>query len=112
MYIMYLSVLRSKRILTLFICSSIYENVLAPLMLKDEEWQKVAEFEAVLKHMNVLAMQVQGESAAEVGLIWFRVVLCRAKLKNYLLFKVFDISQSWTPQTPMKDILTVQLTRD
>jgi hypothetical protein len=79
MHRIFVSILRSKRLPTISICSSEYSNLLGPFDLNGKEWQLIAEFESVLHHMNVLAMEVQADTAAEVAWSWFTVVICRAK---------------------------------
>jgi hypothetical protein len=112
MYRMFISVLRSKRLLTLFIYSSCYANSLSAHNLTNDKWQLVAEFEAVLRNMNVLAMEVQTEMSAEVAMSWYMISICRAKLQNSKRVKVFDIDMNWTPEKAIKDIPTVLLARE
>jgi hypothetical protein len=111
-YIMVLSALRSKYLLTLFVYNSKFTDILLPLNLSPDEWQQTAEYESVLRHMNVLAMEVQKDDPAAVAFTWLEISICRQQLVSRKSFRVFDLNRKWTPQTPVKDIPRTSLKRE
>jgi hypothetical protein len=109
---MVLSALHSKSLLTLFAFNSIYTNLLLPLNLTPERWQKAAEFESVLMHMNVLAMEVQKDNPGAIAFTWLEIIVCRWQLTSLTSFMVFDLSMNWTPQTPVAEIPEITMKRE
>jgi hypothetical protein len=83
---MVLSTLRSKYLLTLFVYSSKYTDLLVQLNLSVDEWQQTAEYEAVLRHMKVLAMEVQKDNPELVAFTWLEISVCRQQVVSLKLF--------------------------
>jgi hypothetical protein len=74
-YLMLVSALCSKHLLTLFVFNSNYTDLREPLNLLSEEWQKAAEFESVLRHLNILTMEVQKANPAAISLTWLEICI-------------------------------------
>jgi hypothetical protein len=64
-----------------------------------------------LRHMNVLAMELQKDNPSAVVFTWFwlEICICRQQLVSLTLFRVFDLSKKWTPQNSVKEIPHIEM---
>jgi hypothetical protein len=67
-------------------------------------WQKAAEFESIMRHMNVLAMEVQNEDPGAIASTWLEICMYRRQLAALKLFDDFNLSKTWTPETKTTNI--------
>jgi hypothetical protein len=87
--------------------------LVADCLLNDQEWQELAEIEAILRVMNTLAMSSQREDPGWISFSWFEVVLAKAKLfSNKNPLKIFDTSVTWSPDVKIKDIPIIAVETD
>jgi hypothetical protein len=111
-YKMYVSALRSKKLIILFLNNSKEKQTFQDETLSDEEWQFIAECEAVLRTANVLAMKSQSDSATSNVLSYFYVAKTRAIIQRIKTLRVYDLNESWTPKTPVEDIKMIPIKFD
>jgi len=93
-YRMLISVLRMKTVLQVLPSDAYFSKDFKDKALTAEEWSSVAEFEAVLHHANVLAMESQREQPGQLAFSWIEVSLAQHKLKNLEVLKVIDTSRA------------------
>lgn len=107
------SSLRSKRAIDLFTRNYTKTDVFKPdALISTEEWLQVAEIESVMRGTNILAFVVQTHTTVEYTMTWYSVAFCRAKLKSNQIYKVYDTSKMWKPDTLPKHIPQVKLRRN
>jgi len=109
LYRLFISFLRARNLICVAAttCGS-FKQVVEEFVLTIHEWQVLAEFEAILRNMNALAMTSQRDEPGWIAFTWFEVTLTKAKLfSNNAFFKVFDTSQMWSPRAKTEDIPTI-----
>lgn len=104
-FFMFESILQSYKALSRFMSGSAYKNELAPFLLTSSEWQLVAEFYAVMKIMNVLAMTSQKQSVDSNCFSYFNVTYARWKIESAKNLKVVELS----PHNPLMDFSKIPL---
>jgi hypothetical protein len=111
-YKMYLSALRSRRIIVLFLNNCKDPKKFEDYVLTNHEWQFVAECEAVLREADVLAMKSQEDDVSSNVFAYFMVAKTRAAIRRIKSLKVFNLNESWTPKTPVEDIPKIAITKN
>lgn len=108
-FLMYESVLRSKKAISMY-CSGGNESLeYLPLALTDPEWDLLAETYTVLKYMNVVAMTSQQQSIDSNCLSYYSVCYARFFMESSNSFDIMNLSQHWTPATDPNSIPVVTL---
>jgi hypothetical protein len=96
-FLMYESLLRSRKSLMLFCSNSNESNKYADLLLTENEWVQVAETYALLKVTNTLAMTSQKEGVNANTLSYYHVAMARNKIDIVTKLSVVDLNQTWLP---------------
>jgi hypothetical protein len=95
-YNMFLSVLRSRRLLVIFLDTCKEPEKFADVELTPDEWQFLAECEALLRTMDVLAMNSQKDDVTGCVFSYFYVARSRFLMRKIDMLKVIDISKQYT----------------
>lgn len=103
------SVLRSKHLLSIFQGSCSFREQLASVKISDDDWVVIAECEAILRHLNVLAMESQRDGDGSIAFSWFQTACCRSRLEREKEFLVVDCSKNWTTESSFADIPKMKL---
>lgn len=105
LYRLFVSFLRARHLICVCSNSCSFSDVITDFILTNHEWQVLAEFESILRTMNALAMTSQRDDPGWIAFSWFEVTLSKAKLfSNNAVFKVFDTSVMWSPQSSTDEI--------
>lgn len=105
-YIMFVSLLRAKNLIHLVEGRSMYSDVYRPHLLSLHDWQTMAEFEAILRSTNLLALQSQMDNPGEIAFSYFNVAACRSRLQAHqrVPWEVIDTTKSWDCNAKRDDI--------
>lgn len=112
-YRMFLSVLRSKKPITLFCTtSSIAEKIQSlNLVITRQEWLQIAEFEAILKECHDLAMKSQLDAVGSSCFSYYAVKECKETLRNNDEFEFIDVNGFYGPELIRSDLPKVRYNR-
>jgi hypothetical protein len=111
-YKMYLSALRSRRIIILYLTNSKDNQRFQDVVLSNFEWQFVAETEALLRASDILAMQTQKDAVNSNIFSYFYIAKTRGIIKRINQLQVFSLDKSWTPKTKVEDIDKVLIKKE
>jgi len=106
-YDMYVSVLRARYLLVLLEIKSDPADieVYKKYSLTNKDWIQVAEFVAVLDHVNVLCKRTQADNVSELATVFLEVALIKWKLSSHqATFNVVDLSKRWNTNAKLQDI--------
>jgi hypothetical protein len=120
-YNMFLSALRSRKLIVIFLDTCKEPAKFADVELSDVEWQFLAECEALLRTMDVLAMNSQKDDVTGCVFSYFYVARSRFLMKKISMLNVVDLSKNqWTHKddfdcipkilTPIEDLQADTLT--
>jgi hypothetical protein len=112
---MLVSGLQSKHLLTIA-----YEhkddkrlNGLTVHKIEQEEWQTLAEWEAILGTIMVLSKNAQADNPCQLALLRYEISYTRKKLFSAdATFSVMDVSKNWQPSDLVKDIPRINIKVD
>ena len=80
--------------------------------LKQWEWQLIAEFESVMKSMNLLSLQTQKDEPGEIAFSWLNIQVCRKGLELNKDYQVVKFIGTWESRRPREElpqhILTIE----
>jgi hypothetical protein len=112
-YRMYVSALRSKRIIWLFLASSeVHGPPLQQFKLSERDWQFVAETESLLRTMDVLAMSSQKESVSSNVFSYYLTAQARYYLNNITALDVVNLGESWGPDKTLKELPKIKIRKE
>lgn len=111
-FFMFESVLRSYKCLTRYMTGSVFKNEFTEFILTSNEWQLLAEFYAVMKIMNVLAMTSQKQSVDANCFSYYSVAYARYMIESAKKINVVDLSGHYNPSTSFSRIPQVTLEID
>ena len=112
-FLMFESVLRSRKCIMMYTTVSMERNVYKDINLDDYDWQFIAETHSILKVMNVLAMTSQKQTVESNCFSYYHAVSARFYLKSSTEFPVIDLSNDqWKPTTEVSKIPTTMIRRD
>jgi cell fate (sporulation/competence/biofilm development) regulator YlbF (YheA/YmcA/DUF963 family) len=111
-YRMYQSALRSKKMIVLFVNNSKDLEKFTDCILSAKEWQQVAETEALLRNMDVLAMSSQQEGCTSNVFSYFYVARAQTCISKLKFLDVFDLEENWTPATQLHQIPIKRMQKD
>jgi hypothetical protein len=111
-YLMYESVLRSRKCIMMFCTVSSERAVYEKIRLDDYDWQLLAETHSILKVMNILAMTSQQQSVESNCFSYYHVVSARYYLKSSTEFPVLDFKENWLPTTDITKIPTKMVSKE
>ena len=111
-YRMFVSCLKSKQPIQVYCAESKDASKVQDLALSTKEWQQLAEFEAVLKHCHILAMESQIDGVGPNSFAYYTVANCRWNLKNSKSFNVVNVRHNWNGDKTILKVPTVLIDRD
>ncbi len=109
---MYLSALRSRDAIVLFLNNSKDKAKFGELILSNEEWQFMAECEALLRHVDVLAMRSQKDDVNTNVFSYYNVAMTRAAIKRIKELMVMNLDKTWKPKWTEKNIPKIKITKE
>ena len=110
-FLLFSDILRARGLILLYEGKTVYSQVYKDCVLKTDEWKLIAEFEAVMRCTNLLALSSQTEIVGEIAFAWLEVINCKARLGPKRSFNVIDITQTWEPTRSRDEIPCAKVER-
>ena len=111
-YKMYLSALRSRKLIFFLLNNSKDQAKFQDVVLSNTEWQFMAETEALLRTADILAMHSQKDDVTSNVFLYFFVARTRAAISRIKELRVYSLDESWTPKTTIEDIPKVKINKE
>jgi hypothetical protein len=111
-YALFLSLLRAKPLIQLMASSSCFDFC-ESVTFTNEKWKVLAEFESIMKSMQILSLQTQMDKIGELCFLWYDVYLAKYRIvMPSMQYDVIDTSRStWNPTSDKENIPRIRLTR-